>query len=371
MYALMAGMLVLATLALWKMTRGVSGAWWVVFGVSAAMAQYSQHLAGFFLAPLAMIPVFRRDWVTVRKVACGTGLALLLYAPWMMNLPGQIASTAEYWVPRPEVNRFLTFLVATHSGLPALGMYAAIGLAGGLILLTLGLVVTVRDGRREHREDARPSGVWLLYLALVPPALLWLVSQVWPVYIERALLASVVCFAVWIGWALGSKAVRRFERAILIFVLLVGAYIGIQTHLTYQGFPYANYDEIGEMIAGEIKQSEVVVHSNKLTFVPMFYYHSSALDQRFVADLEGSGSDTLRIPTQEVLGFRESGSIEEAVGDAEGFWLVIFKQAIEEARASGGETHPHLEWAQKYYYLRTCSAWDDILVCYYPFRQSQ
>ncbi len=363
MYALMAGMLMLAVLALWKMMVGQSGLWWLVFGIAAAFAQYCQHLAGFFLAPLALIPAFRRDWKVVRQVVAGTMLAILLYVPWLINLPNQIASTAEYWVPRPGPDRFLTFLVANHVGLPAFGGQAAIGLAGGLLLLLIGVVVMVRSLREKGQTSMRPSGAWLLYLALVPPALLWLVSQVWPVYIERALLASVVCFALWIGWVIVSKAATRFYRAILVCVLLAGALIGIHTHLTYAGFPFGRFDVIGNAI-GELGGEEVVVvHSNKLTFVPMVYHQGSTLDQRFVADPEGSGTDTLRIPTQEALGFRESESIEDAVGESGEFWLVIFRQAIEEAKSGGLGTHEHLAWANENYSNRGCHKLGDIIFC--------
>ena len=45
-----------------------------------------------------------------------------------------------------------------------------------------------------------------------------------------------------------------------------------------------------------------------------------------ISDPEESGTDTLRIPPQEVFGIKE---VELAVGDAESVWSVTFDKALD------------------------------------------
>jgi hypothetical protein len=56
-----------------------------------------------------------------------------------------------------------------------------------------------------------------------------------------------------------------------------------------------------------------VVHTNKLTYLPMRYY-APDLPGVFLADPPGSPQDTLARPTQEALGFFATPTITEAVG---------------------------------------------------------
>ena len=56
---------------------------------------------------------------------------------------------------------------------------------------------------------------------------------------------------------------------------------------------------------------DVIVHSNKLTFLPTHYYDRS-LPQDFVADEPGSPSDTLAYPTQQALGLFATSDIATA-----------------------------------------------------------
>jgi hypothetical protein len=58
-------------------------------------------------------------------------------------------------------------------------------------------------------------------------------------------------------------------------------------------------------LGDQVGEGDVILHSNKLTMLPMTYYarlQGAAMPQRYVADRSGSGEDTLALPTQEVLG---------------------------------------------------------------------
>ena len=204
----------------------------------------------------------------------------------------------------------------------------------------------------------------MAYLTLAPPILLFLVSQWLPVYIERVLLPSGVTLMIWLGWVLTTTHMPKMFRYAILVMFMFCAGLGIHQHLTYQGFPYAPYEELGGKLNNDISPEDVIVHSNKLTILPMIYYYPN-LPQDFIADPPGSGSDTLAVPTQEALGLIALPSIDAAVGDAPQVWFVIFQKAINEYQESGFETHPHLTWLDTHYHREGVEIWGDLLLFRY------
>ncbi|WKZ34542.1 MAG: glycosyltransferase family 39 protein [Anaerolineales bacterium] len=73
MYVLLTFWLCLATYAFLKRQ-------WILFSIAAALAQYTHNLAAFYLLPLALSPVFERDWKTLRSLIWA-GLAAITIRP--------------------------------------------------------------------------------------------------------------------------------------------------------------------------------------------------------------------------------------------------------------------------------------------------
>ena len=363
MYALMCLGLVLATYALFRGSAENGWRWWVAFAAASALAQYAHQLSAVYLVCLALIPVFQQDWRTTWKAVLGGLGAVLLYLPWLLNLIAQFSSTSIYWVQKPLPSRFLTLFLAFTAGLPVFNGWLLVGFGAAMVLLVFALLASVRIIR--HAAPEEKSGFWLVYLALTPPAVLWLISQVRPVFIERALLASSLMFALWIGWLITHRLTPRIERVIMAVVFGVGALIGFGHHLGNRQFPYAPYQSLGSELAETVSEGEVIVHSNKLSFVPMYYYFRDDIPQTFVADPDGQATDTLAVPTQEILGFIESPSIELAAGDANGVWFLIFDQSIKEAEELAGIEHPNLQWLDQHYLLEDAKLWDSLWVMHY------
>lgn len=362
MYSMMAFTLSLATYALFRGMKDDRWVWWALFAGASAAAQYTQQLSAVYLVCLAAIPIFRRDFkATLKTLIAGVG-AIILYLPWLVNLMDQVASLDVYWIEKPTISRFLTLLLAYVAGLPVQGIWLPIGFALTVLLLVFSTISMVRIIKERETDK---SGMWFAYLAFAPPLLLWLVSQYRPVYIERALLSSAVMFVVWVAWLIAHKRTPRVEKFLMTSFVLIASVIGITSHLTYEGFSYARYEEIGRTIENQRLEDEVIVHSNKLTFVPMYYYFRDDIPQRFVADIEGSGVDTLHPVTQQVLGFQESKDLISALGNAEGVWFLIFQRAIDEAREMGFDNHPHLEWLDDNFDLVSKELWVDLWVYHY------
>ena len=82
-------------------------------------------------------------------------------------------------------------------------------------------------------------GLWLAYLSFTPPSLLWLTSQISPMYVERALLASHAIFCIWLAWAYTRQNCRVPFNSLPLCSFCYQQGSGFYQHVTYKRFPYA------------------------------------------------------------------------------------------------------------------------------------
>jgi hypothetical protein len=144
--------------------------------------------------------------------------------------------------------------------------------------------------------------------------------------------------------------------------LLPSAFIVVASlvnHYGYAQFPRSPFDEAAAYLHARLQPADVVVHSNKLSFLPTFYYDRS-LPQEFVADEPGSASDTLAYPTQQALGLFAVPDVATATLGHERVWFVVFRRAVEEYQAAGYEDHPQRIWLEQYYTLVSVNSFNDL-----------
>ena len=331
------------------------GGWfrWIGFAILAAAAEYTHALAGLLLLPLALIPVYLRDWKAARSALLSGVIALLLYGPWLIRLPSQLGRIQQsYWITQPGLAEILRTMVIYLGGSPLPSWGVAVVLFSLVLLIGLGGWAISKVGRRGSAgaNVAAASA----YLAFAPLFLMYLISLWRPVYLDRAMLPAGVAFLLFIAWLIGGDSipVRLRWTARVLVGLSFG--IGLTSYWTYRGFPYAPYQEIVSFVADRKDGDEVLLHSNKLTALPTNYY-SPALAQEYLADPPGSGSDTLAPATQRELGLIAQVDAQSAIGDGQGVWFLIFPREIEEYAALGEDEHPALAW------LRANFSEDDIL----------
>ncbi len=360
MYGLLTLFLLIAT---WAVQRGLATRrwiWWALFSLTAALAQYTHNLAAFFLIPLALSPVFQRDRRGVGQMFIAGLGALLLYLPWLVNLPSQFAKVNQaYWTSSPGPARLVTTLLTFVTNLPLPSSWLPAALFISLLVLAIAFLQTWRAWKTGLPQVR--NGLWMAYLSFAPVALLFVVSLWQPVYIERALLPAGVVFMLWLGWALFDTGMPAQVRTVVVALLLVAMAGGIYQHITYRGFPYAPFQELDVRLSEGASVGARIVHSNKLTMLPAVYY-DRGLNQSFLADPIGSGSDTLAMPTQDVLGLWAEETPAEAAGGAGKVWFVIFSRAEAEYLNLGFDQHPHLAWLQANYRLDGVETWGDVLV---------
>lgn len=364
MYALLALLLLLATWVYWQAWRSGRAAWWIGFAVLAALAMYTQQLAAFYLAALGLVLLLARAWRKILPTMAAAGLAVLLYLPWLINLPGQLGKLqAYYWIPRPSLLRPLLTLrsfITVSLDYPA--PWSSAGFVIGAILMVL-LIMQIRmRWRRMHPLERRAllGVIWLLAGSTV---LLWLASQVLtPVYLDRALVAQGVLLYITLAWLLVRGGLPRPIAVLVAVAWLIVAGAGYTFQITWRTFPNPPFQEAAAYLRANATPGDVIVHSNKLTMLPMVYY-DRALPQVYMADRPGSGEDTLALPTQEVLGLIGQRCLSEALGGAERVWLVIFAQEEEEyLNLPGVKAHPYLDWLRIHYDEGQAVTFEDLLL---------
>jgi 4-amino-4-deoxy-L-arabinose transferase-like glycosyltransferase len=361
MYSLLALALTGATYAFWKALRG-RGGWWLVFALLAALAQYTHNLAAFYLLPLSLTPFWMRRWKDVlSSLAAGTG-ALLLYLPWLVYSLAQLEQIRRaYWVERPGGEKIFTTLLSFVTNLPLEPGQLAWGLSLAALTLALAVYQTILAVRKKTRQAGR--GLWLAYLALTPPLLLFAVSQWIPIYIERGLVASAVLFWLWLAWAFGELSFPGLLRGLAWGALAAACGLGLYNHLAYAGFPYAPYAPLAADLIRETQPGDLVLHSSKLTALPLAYF-APGVPQAFLQDPSGSSTDTLAESTRLALQVDALSGPEHARAAGK-IWFVIFDKSIQEAREAGLPAHPHLAWLDANYTRSGLQAWGPVWIYIY------
>jgi mannosyltransferase len=350
MYALLEFLLLLSTFSFFKGTSG-HWSWWLVFGISSALAQFTHSLAAFYLIALATIPLFKRDYKTFRSVFFAGLFAILLYLPWLSHLPAQFSKVnAAYWVEKPGLEKIFTFILLflTHLPVPPSLLFPSLLIA----LLTMAFIMLETWKARKAGEYSSDTISWVIYLALIPPALLWLGSQFIPVYIERVLLPSHAMFCIWLAWVLSRQNLQRPVLLTITGLILISSGIGIYQHVSYDDFPYGPYDSLARELAENSGKNSIIVHSNKLSYLPTLYFNS-VLDQVYIADPQGGRTDTLAPATREVLNLHAINSVEDIDLKAEHVWYIIYQSSIDEYTSQGFQVHPDILYLDAHYRLES------------------
>ncbi len=360
MYALLSLLLLTSTFALIQAQAG-NWKWWILFACSTAFAQYTHNLAVFYLIPLACLPIFEKNWKALRALIIAGFCAIILYLPWLIYLPAQVSKVNSfYWVEKPGVEKIFTLILYYVPNLPLPDGLLFIGLAISLLIIIFAGFQSYLAIKNSSAGNSLHT-IWVIYLAFIPPLFLWAVSQIIPVYIERALLASHAIFCIWLAWVLTQTKFPQIVRWIILTLILWSSSMGLYQHLSYNGFPYGPYKQIGQYIKSYIQPADIIIHSNKLSYLPLLYFNPE-LPQAYIIDPPGSSIDTLAPATREVLGLREFQDIEQVAHTNTRIWFIIYQRSIEEYTAKDGATHPQLEYLEKRFTLDRKEIRGDIII---------
>lgn len=353
MYGLLTFWLCLTTFAFLKRK------WWL-FSISAALAQYTHNLAAIYLIPLALTPIFYRDWKTLRSLTVAGLVSIIIYLPWAIHLPAQLSKvSATYWLEKPGLEKIFTLFLFYLPNMPLPSNMLMAGLLLAALTITLAIFQTILTRKKE--PSLASDGIWLAYLAFTPALLLWSISQFVPLYVERALLPAHAIFCIWLAWVFTRTKAPQLIQALMVILIVASSSVGFFQHVTYKGFPYGPFSKIGQTIDGEMKPGDVVIHSSKLSYLPFFYFNRD-LPQGYIIDPPGSSVDTLAPSTRNILGLTGYEDIASATVDSSRVWFIIYQTSINEYTSQGSTNHPHLAYLESEFNLESVEKQDDIAV---------
>ncbi|MHB8088031.1 MAG: glycosyltransferase family 39 protein [Anaerolineaceae bacterium] len=363
MYALLTFFLTLATYAFIKGMRTRSWLWWGLFALTAALAQYTQNLAAFYLVPLALTSLFKWDGKLLKQTVFAVLGAVLLYIPWLIHLPAQFAKIQHhYWIERPTLAVLINLLLRYTTNLPLPDQWMLPALLIAFLSIALAVLQTLRMFRLK--TQGYKIGLWLAWLSFAPPLFLWLFSQWTPVYVDRALLASQAIFCTWLAWVLLNTSMPKVIQWTMTVILVVGVGLGLSQLATNNGYGYDPLKKVEAIISSGMEPGDMVVHSNKLTYLPFFYYDPN-LPMTFIGDDPGGATDTLSQATRKILGVNDSPDIESSVSGAQRIWFVIYEESVAEYVAAGYVTHAHLRYLDEHYTLNSYTSYGNVLLFQY------
>ena len=375
MYALLGFAAVAMTYFFVRAWAGGGWGHWVVFGLCGAMTLYAHNLGFTFVAGLdlwvlwAWLRPGAPRWRNLRPVLLSHLLIVGLFAPWLAVMPSQFGKIQQaYWVEQPGLAKLIQTILIFHfaydnQSLP--GWLLPPALFFSLLVLA---VVAFELARRRTASGPRLSFPapysLLLSLTLTPILLTFLVSQIRPVYIVRALLPSALTYYTLVVGVLVAGVVPKPVKWGLLLPSTAIIALSLVHHYSYAQFPRPPFDEAVAYLRENRQSGDAIVHDNKLTFFPCHYY-DRGLPQAFMADPPGASSDTLALPTQEALGLLASRSMEEATVDSPRVWFVIFQRALAEYEELGYPQPPHRAWLEDHYRLIETVIFNDLDIYLY------
>jgi 4-amino-4-deoxy-L-arabinose transferase-like glycosyltransferase len=335
---------------------------WIGFGLCTGVSLYAHNLA--FLVPLTLdlLVLLYRRWNLIGRLLLAHGVSLLVFLPWLLLVPGQFAKVQQaYWVPKPGLTELVRTLIVFTFNLPVPDGLLPLTLFFSLLLLAL---TTYRVLRHSHASRDRSAwGIDLsLGLSFIPMLTMFAVSQIKAVYIERALLSSALLYYITVARGMLQSRLPR-----LVILSLVPVPLLLATSLWYQyncaDFPRSPFRQANAYLRDHCETGDTIVHENKLSFFPSHYYDRT-LAQEYVGDAPGSSTDTLALPTQEVLGLLAQPDVAQAVGNSQRVWFVVFQRALDEAAELGTE-NPSKAWLDTHYRLTDTISYSDLMIFLY------
>lgn len=329
----------------------------ILLAVFGSMALYTHNLAAITLIAGDAFLLWRRQWRTLLQLVASQVASVLLFLPWLVYVPGQLEKIQRaFWTLRPGVADVLQMIMAFTTNLPLPAWFLPVALFAGLGLVTFALLEILRARRRLSPE----MGMMLVF-AMLPPAALFVLSYVVrPVFVPRGVILSSLAYYVLLAWLFARLDLRA--AAVLLGALMAVFVPSLAYQYGYQEFPRSPFRQTDAYVQRNLQPGDSVVHDNKLTFFPMYYYDGS-LPHAFLADPPGSANDTLALGSMDALQVYPT-TLDDVLGRARRVWFVIFQRAIDEAEAEG---HPqgNKAWMDGHYRQVSLTRFNDLNVYLY------
>lgn len=315
--------------------RGFPAWKWVVLILSGAGALYSHALAGFGLIAPFVFLMLRRDWKRLSAMIAAGSISILLYIPWLVLVPGQIAKVQQaFWTPVPGAVEIMQAIIMAFGDIPASSIAMGIALFSAIAIVLISCMVL-----RKTRTKDNNLLLFALMILIPTVSLFGLSYLMRPMFVPRAFLSAYVGLAAFLGVLVSRSS--AVEKCLIGVFIAVSSIFTLPTSIHYNKFPRSPFMEANRFIASEINVNGVILHDNKLSYFPSKVY-APGLNSRFLKDAAGSANDTLAEKTLLALDMTAYDDVNTAIYGFERVFFVVFAQTLEEYGAIG-ENHPVLK----------------------------
>ncbi len=289
MYVMVTMLSLLSSYLLVKaLRRPGRGLMWVAYVVVSVLALYTHYFALFALLVCNLFALYAmwRHGSGVWRRWLGAQLAVaLLFLPWLPILYRQVTTGGGGWVERaigrPTLQSLLDTWLKFSVGLDS-GLYPVVLRRIAYVLLLVSLLVAVlrvswpRPG--EHSGSLAGDREGLLFClmgAALPVLIIWLLSQVKPMYSIRYLLIFVPLYWILVAYGIGglpNRGLRAAVTALLLMTLVVGNYMAwrVEQNPDWRG--------AASHVLQRARSGDVVLFSPRWNVKPFEYYNRAQVD---------------------------------------------------------------------------------------------
>lgn len=301
----------------------------IIFGT---IALYSHNLAIVGLLASNSIYFFNKCSQLVRSQALIFITMLILFLPWAVFVPQQIAKVqTAFWTPKPGILEIIQAIITSFAFAP-MPLY-------WMVIVTIIIIEVVAIVLLWINRQKQTSLYFLVCIGLMLPTLLFIISYLTrPVFVPRIFILSTVLAYILISRFVIANRHAVIGKVVLASMLLVSL-ISLPYYYTYQSFPRSSFLQAVNYLEINANQDTLILHDSKLSFFPMMYY-APELMQTYLADPEGSANDTLALQSQEALGYVAMNEIS-GPDLPDNLFFVTFVQSEHEYNQLG-LSNPHI-----------------------------
>ena len=276
----------------------------------------NSHTLGFIVpltvGAVALVLRWRQRGFVWRLLLSGVAVCILA-SPWLLFvLPAQLGRVARtFWVSRPSLMSPLVTLYLFLVGHSVPPTWSAVALFS-----TLGLsVVAICEVRKRFSQSVALLLVWLF----APIVIVWCVSLISPIYLDRLFITGAPAFYLLL--VLGFESMPRVLRWLLGGVLGVMMLLSLCHFYFDPGYQKPPMRDAVLYVADHYEPGDVVLHTGDSSFLTFVVYRSDwqqALVQGDPDHVDGAArSESLKL-----LGL-EAVTPDEIVKGHRRTWLVV------------------------------------------------
>ncbi len=241
---------------------------WLLFILFAILSIYSNLLIILIIMPLLIFEIIHG-----RKIPAGLSLAILtLFAVPFITVVGPTLKylNTNFWLPVPDARAVFLNLGNFILGFTASAEQYFLGAFLAALLVFTGIKLSAKNRKL----------LLLLSLSLLPLAIIFVVSQIFPVFLHRQLIMFSPFIYILIAAAVGIRPNRlRGITGAALFGLMSLSLINLYTDTMPTGesfhpgvHPHKSLKPVIEMIRDTAKSDDIIAYSSPDTIPSMAYY---------------------------------------------------------------------------------------------------